>query len=99
MDTAIQLQPFLPEKNPVSPVMVFPPQTAREVGGFFLRQDRQTGERRVQRGPLVWIPGPREEGKAARPRSAEAVGKSPRQYRRKVQLKHGSAFLFWTPGF
>eukprot|EP00435_Cladocopium_sp_Y103_P067008 s87_g29.t1 len=27
------------------------------------RADKQTGERRVQRGPLVWIPGPREEGK------------------------------------
>ena len=27
------------------------------------QQEKRTGERRVQRGPLVWIPGPREEGK------------------------------------
>lgn len=34
---------------------------------YCLWQDRQTGERRVQRGPLVWIPGPREEGKVPHP--------------------------------
>ena len=41
------------------------------LGFWWMCQDKQTGERRVQRGPLVWIPGPREEGKVPGPVCAD----------------------------